>query len=485
MADRAEKAKSTPYQAPRKEMRAAWLPTVYRTEYVGKNREEVQESLRKKLDYLQEAGFNVVIFQVRPESDAWYYSPHEPWSRFFTGVQGHAPEPLWDPLAFIVEESHKRHMELHAWINPYRAATSVGIPLGEKHPYHRHPEWFLSYGNQLFYNPALPEVREHLCKVVEDIVTRYDVDAIHMDDYFFPYPKAGENFPDRTYFESNSRGFESIGEWRRDNVNLLIRDLHLTIKRTKPFVRLGISPFGIYRNEKNDPRGSKTNGLQNFDDLYADVLLWDSEGWVDYLMPQIYWEMGHKAADFTELAFWWQRNIQKAHYYIGQDVRRTMDAHQLHPKMVLTTETSLGLCMWPGDDILANYKGITTELTSTYWKTPALLPASAYPDSYADFPEPPRDAHLVTLESGRRELNWSPDLPYPPGLETKYYVVYCHPRGTKLAKAISPEYIVDITSEAYYEPVDLGGKFKMAYTVTRVDRFNQEHLVAHNIKVVL
>ncbi|MDO5035617.1 MAG: family 10 glycosylhydrolase [Porphyromonas sp.] len=483
--DRAERAEQAEYVAPQKELRAAWLHTVFQTEYMGKPREEVQRGLLGRLDTLQEAGFNAVIFQVRPESDAWYYSPIEPWSRFFTGQQGVAPSPLWDPLQFLVEEAHKRNMELHAWINPYRAATSLEAPRGEKHPYNEHPEWFLIYGKQMYYNPSLPAVRNHVSKVVEDLVTRYDIDAIHMDDYFYPYPIAGEEFPDKLYYESDPRGFDNIGDWRRDNVNKLIREMHATIKRVKPYVRFGISPFGIYRNVKSDPQGSQTNGLENYDDLYADALLWDREGWIDYLMPQLYWEMGHKAADYTELAYWWQRSTTKAHYYIGQAVRRTMDKDQLHPKMVIAAETSDGMCMWSGVDVISNYKGIADELKEKYWRHPALIPASPYPESYTEFPEPPRQAFVVTLESGRRELNWTEDLAYPPGLETKYYVVYCHKRGEKLSKAIKPENIVAITANDYYEPMDLGGKFRLAYTVTRVDRFNHEHLVAHDIPVVL
>lgn len=476
-ADHVRESKHQEYQQQKREFRAAWIQTAWTSEYQNLSTQAVKVLLSERLDLLQRYGFNVVIFQVRPEADAWFYSPYEPWSRFLTGTQGVAPTPLWDPLEFMVEECHKRNMELHAWLNPYRASVSLSNQLAASHPYHKHPEWFLTYGNQIYFNPALQAVRDHLDKVVADIVERYDIDAIHFDDYFYPYPIAGERLDDFQDFQRDSRGFTNIGDWRRDNVNLLISQLSQTIRSIKPHVRFGISPFGIYRNEKNDPKGSKTNGLQNYDDLYADILLWDAMGWVDYIVPQIYWEIGHKAAEHSELALWWGRNIHLSHYYIGQDVKRTMDRSELHTKLNLAHTVAQGVAMWPADEIIRDYKGINTDLKTKYWTKPALIPASDYPEGFRVFPEPERKAGL---EEGL--LFWEEDLPYPLGLETKYFVVYMHDRGAKVHNSTRQENILALTQEAHYRLPDLGGVHKVSFTITRVNRFNQEILVAHDIK---
>ena len=481
---KAEHSYRAHYKAPTREMRAAWIPTVTTMEYSRMSKEQLQQKFTGMLDELQKLNFNVVIFQIRPEADAFYYSPYEPWSKYFTGIQGVAPSPVWDPMDFLIRECHKRNMEFHAWINPYRAATDANGTFGDSHPYRRHPEWFVRYGKQLIFNPGLPEVRDYTVQIVRDIVSRYDIDALHMDDYFYPYPIAGERFDDQDTYRRFGQGYASLSEWRRDNVDQLVQTLSRTIRQTKPHVRFGISPFGIYRNQKSDSNGSNTNGLQNYDDLFADIILWDKMGWVDYIMPQLYWEMGHKAADYTELAYWWSKNVRHAQLIIGQSVRRTMDPNQMHPKMVIATETAKGNAMWPGTDVLLNYKGIATELQKKYWRYPALIPASQYPKDLRDFPEPRRDASL--LRGGdSQELVWMEDLPMPRGLETKYYVVYCHPRGKRLSDVLVSENIVSITTNTRYKLLDLEGRHKVAFTVTRVDRFNLEKVIAYNIKAEL
>ena len=481
----AERAYSADYEAPRKEVRAVWFPTVFRSQYGRMTVGELQTDLRRKVDELAKLGVNVIYFQVRPEADAWYYSPYEPWSRFLTGEQGRAPEPLWDPLAFMIKICHERSIELHAWINPYRAVADISSYVAPGHPSKQHPEWFVRYGKQLLFNPGLPEVRAYTCKVVRDLVTRYDLDGIHMDDYFYPYPIAGEAFDDEAAYRLYGQAFASKDDWRRNNVTQLIRDLSQTIRSVKPYVQLGISPFGIYRNERTHPVGSKTGGLQNYDDLYADILLWDQEGLMDYVVPQIYWNMGHKVADYTELVLWWSRHIKNAQLIVGQHVRRTMDGDQLHPKMVLAAKHTSGNSIWPGDDLWGNsYKGIAEQLHKDYWSVPALVPARPYPASMEPFPEPERDAAILT-GSGRQELVWMDDLPLPPGQQTAYYVIYCHPRRAKIQKALDPENIVGRTHECRFRPLDLGGKFKVAFTITRIDRFGHEHVVAREVHAVL
>ena len=277
------------------------------------------------LDSLQARGINTVIFQVRPTADALYYSELEPLSTWLTGKPASdnaLPANFYDPLEFVIEQCHARAMELHAWINPYR----INIPIMEEETYNRpgtvfttHPEWFWKYGKQWYFNPALPETREWLCMVVEDIVCRYDIDAIHMDDYFYPYPIGKKPLPDLKDYRDYLAYCESIGEtdplsiedWRRDNVNQAIEALSHTIRETKPQVLFGISPFGIYRSDGRT--------LSNYNDLYADVLQWVHEGWIDYVVPQLYWEIGNKVAPYDTLVTWWAQELEpySCRLYIG------------------------------------------------------------------------------------------------------------------------------------------------------------------------
>ena len=232
---------------PKREFRGAWIQCV-NGQFQGMPTEQMKATLIRQLDNLKGAGINAIIFQVRAECDALYASTYEPWSRFLTGLQGKAPQPGWDPLRFMVEECHKRGMELHAWINPYRAQTKGTTALSPMHPYNKYPNLFVRYGGQLYFDPGYPESRAYICKIVRDIVSRYDIDAIHMDDYFYPYPNPGEEFPDNISFAAYGRGFTNKADWRRDNVNVLIKEIHETVRSCKPWVKFGVSPFGIYRN---------------------------------------------------------------------------------------------------------------------------------------------------------------------------------------------------------------------------------------------
>ena len=309
-------------QSPR--FRGAWIATVANIDWPDTIATPVQQqhTLETMLDSLQLLGVNAVIFQIRPTADALYRSEIEPWSHWLTGQQGRVAS--YDPLAFIIEAAHARSMELHAWINPYRVniATMDTSVLCDEHLLRLHPEWFWQYGKQWYFNPALPQTREWLCSVVEDIVCRYDVDAIHMDDYFYPYPIAKTPLPDAEDFRKDSRGFENITDWRRDNVDRTIQAVHEVIRTTKPSVRFGISPFGIYKDGK---------GLTNYYDLYADVIKWVQEGWIDYVAPQLYWEIGRKNVDYEQLSHWWADAVHNANIlhpdqpcrlYIGQAVYR-------------------------------------------------------------------------------------------------------------------------------------------------------------------
>jgi len=315
--------------------RGAWIATVANIDWpseqaVGKT-DAQQAEMIFLLDSLQSLGINAIIFQVRPTSDALYYSEYEPISHWLTGTQGswdsHQPSDVshqtpWDPLAWTIEEAHKRHMEVHVWLNPYRvnlARTDTSM-LARDHVMRLHPEWFWEYNKQWYFDPGLDITREWICTVVADLVDRYDIQAIHMDDYFYPYPSGKLQLPDAETFEQHPREFTDIRDWRRNNVNMVIEDIHRTIKECKPEVEFGISPFGVWRNASVDSTGSKTQaGITNYDDLYADIRLWIKNGWIDYVLPQLYWEIGKKVADYEVLAHWWADEVKgtNCRLYIG------------------------------------------------------------------------------------------------------------------------------------------------------------------------
>lgn len=464
---------------PKREFRAAWIQSV-NGQFRGMPTEKLKQNLIGQLNSLQKAGINAIIFQVRPEADALYASRLEPWSRFLTGVQGKAPEPYWDPMQFMIDECHKRGMEFHAWINPYRTKTTLKSELAPNHVYNVHPEWFVTYGDQLYFDPALPESRRHICMVVSDIVSRYDVDAIHMDDYFYPYPIKGKDFPDDASFARFGGGFSNKGDWRRSNVNVLIKKLHETIREIKPWVKFGVSPFGIYRNESSDPLGSKTKGLQNYDDLYADVLLWAREGWIDYNIPQIYWHIGHPVADYETLVKWWARNTENRPLFIGQSVMNTVQnadpknpsINQLPRKMALQRayQTIGGSCQWPASAVVENVGKYRDALIAEYHKYPALPPVFDFIDNEA--PAKVRKMKPVWTEDGYI-LFWTAPKYKEEMNRAVQYVVYCFNDKEKV-NIDDPSHIVAITRDNFYKLPYEDGKTKYRYVVTALDRLHNE-----------
>ena len=464
---------------PKREFRAAWIQSV-NGQFRGMPTEKLKQNLIGQLNSLQKAGINAIIFQVRPEADALYASRLEPWSRFLTGVQGKAPEPYWDPMQFMIDECHKRGMEFHAWINPYRTKTTLKSELAPNHVYNIHPEWFVTYGDQLYFDPALPESRRHICMVVSDIVSRYDVDAIHMDDYFYPYPIKGKDFPDDASFARFGGGFSNKGDWRRSNVNVLIKKLHETIREIKPWVKFGVSPFGIYRNESSDPLGSKTKGLQNYDDLYADVLLWAREGWIDYNIPQIYWHIGHPVADYETLVKWWARNTENRPLFIGQSVMNTVQnadpknpsINQLPRKMALQRayQTIGGSCQWPASAVVENAGKYRDALIAEYHKYPALPPVFDFMDNEA--PAKVRKMKPVWTEDGYI-LFWTAPKYKEEMNRAVQYVVYRFNDKEKV-NIDDPSHIVAITRDNFYKLPYEDGKTKYRYVETALDRLHNE-----------
>ena len=463
----------------KREMRGAWIQCV-NGQFLGMGTQKMQQTLSYQLDELQKDGVNVIIFQVRPECDALYESSLEPWSRFLTGQQGKAPSPYWDPLQWMITECHRRGMELHAWINPYRAKTKNTTQLAQNHIAVRKPASCFKYDDLLVLNPGLPENRDYICEVARDIVSRYDIDGIHMDDYFYPYPAAGQTIPDDAQYRQYSNGIKDRGDWRRYNVDLFIEQFYKTVHETKPWVKVGISPFGIYRNKKSSPIGSNTNGLQNYDDLYADILLWVNNGWLDYCVPQVYWEIGNKAADYDTLIRWWNKYASKRPLVIGEDVERTVKysdpqnaaSHQQAAKMRLHSEMPnvRGSVLWYAKAAVDNVGNYGTMLRDNYWRYPALQPAMPFIDGKA--PKKVRGLKPVWTSDGY-VLFWT--APKGKGWqdEAVKYVVYRLGAKEKVNTADATK-IIAITTQPFLKlPYD-DGKTKYTYIVTALDRLQNE-----------
>jgi uncharacterized lipoprotein YddW (UPF0748 family) len=305
---------------PKNEFRGVWIATVVNIDWPKTATDGVE---KEKADYLEildaykELNYNAVIVQVRSVGDAFYPSELAPWSRFLTGKEGQAPNPYYDALAWMIEEAHKRGFEFHAWLNPYRATFDLNKQqLSPNHDVFKHPEWMIEYGGKYYYDPALPEVQEHLTKVVKEVVDKYDIDAIHFDDYFYPYTVPGKTFNDTASFKKYGAGL-GLADWRRANVSNFVHTISTTIKVSKPWVQFGISPFGVWRNKSVDPKGSETQSTANYDDLYADPVLWMDQKWIDYIMPQLYWSMYNPRASYSKLVKWWSENSNNTALYIG------------------------------------------------------------------------------------------------------------------------------------------------------------------------
>ncbi len=464
---------------PKREFRGAWIQCV-NGQFQGMSTQQMQQTLTYQLDELRKDGVNAIIFQVRPECDALYQSSIEPWSRFLTGQQGRAPQPFWDPLQWMIEQCHQRGMELHAWINPYRALTKTTTQPAASHISVRKPQNCFKYDGLTILNPGIAENRDYICQVAEDIVKRYDVDGIHMDDYFYPYPAAGQVIPDGEQFRQFSNGISNIGDWRRYNVNLFIEQFYKTVHQAKPWVKVGISPFGIYRNKKSSNVGSQTNGLQNYDDLYADVLLWVNNGWLDYCVPQIYWEIGNKAADYDTLIRWWNQYAGKRHLYIGEDVERTVKhadprnpaqnqqpaKYNLHRQMPNVN----GTVLWYAKAVVDNVGNYGTALRQDYWRIPALQPSMTYVGKKA--PNKVRRVKPVWTADGYI-LFWT--APRGKGWEREacQYVVYRFAKGEKV-NTESAAHIVAVTPDTFLKLPYEDGSQKFVYVVTALNRIHNE-----------
>lgn len=472
-------------QNPKREFRGAWLHVIGQSQWMDKTPANQRKYIDEQFQKLQDAGCNAVIFQVRPMADALYKSDLEPWSQWLTGKRGKAPSEDWDPMQYAIEQAHKRGMEFHAWLNPYRVTSTAKEVLPADHASKKEPHRFFRYNGMVLFDPAYQENRDFICTVVKDIVSRYDVDAIHIDDYFYPYPVAGKAIPDDASYKKYGNGM-SRGDWRRHNVDLLIEQMHAAIKNTKPWVRFGVSPFGIWRNKRTDPRGSESTGLQNYDDLYADVLLWAKKGWIDYLAPQLYWSLDMAAAPSRKLVKWWNDNANGVDVYVGQDVKRTMDTsdprnkdrNELATKMRLSRELPniKGNVWWHGYWVTGNYKGAADSLAMKHQSSIALPPA------YGNLSVRPKPIKEIKLEKDGKDLflTWKPEPKGRRESETDQirFVVYEFFPGER-QDTEDPQTIVALTP---YTRVKVDNEKGLIFAVTALDRLNRESkpLFIHN-----
>lgn len=469
---------------PKREFRAVWVATVANIDWPSKPGLSTDQQKKEVIDILnlhQKNGMNAIIMQIRPTADAFYKSDLEPWSRYLTGTQGKAPNPFYDPLHFWVEECHKRNMEFHAWLNPFRVAQNVSDPLSANHIAFKHPDWIVNYGDKLYFDPGLPQTRDFVVKVVTDIVARYNVDAIHFDDYFYPYPLK-EDFPDQGSFEKYNRGFtsEQKADWRRDNVDILIKSLSEAIKKAKPWVKFGISPFGVWRNKKDDPEGSETSaGTTNYDQLYADILKWQRNGWIDYCLPQLYWQIGHPSVDFLTLSKWWAAHAYNRAMYIGHGVYRLeanstipewKDPNQLVKQIQIVRQNPKldGSAFYSSIHFKRDLFGFDKSLRENLYKSPALVPQMPWIDK-----KPPMEplrfrkrGHKLKWKTSKTEV----EMDKPVG-----FIVYLNPVG-KTFDMQNPENIFTITKHKSiaFKPNSRKLQKKYEIRVSSVDRLHNE-----------
>ena len=369
------------------EFRGVWVATVDNIDWPAKgnfNSDSQKAEFIRLLDMHQRNGINAMIVQIRPAADALYPSQYEPWSEWLTGKQGKPPVPYYDPLEFMITETHKRKMAFHAWMNPYRAEFTTGVStISATHITRLHPDWFLPYGDKKYFDPGNKAVQHYVAAVVKDVVSRYAVDGVHFDDYFYPYRITGKEFPDNTSYLQYGNGLKK-DDWRRSNTDSIIAMLSRIIKSVNKTCVFGISPFGIWRNADKDPiNGSKTNGAaSNYDDLYANILLWLKNGWIDYVAPQLYWEFGHPKAPYNLLLDWWNNHTYGRHCYIGlgiykANINKAWREHTQLTRQIdsLRSKPNIqGMIFFSSINFETNPNGWSDSLRLHYFKEPAKLP---------------------------------------------------------------------------------------------------------------
>jgi uncharacterized lipoprotein YddW (UPF0748 family) len=475
---------------PKREYRSAWIASVTNLDWPTNPNltiEQQKSSLISLLDLMKSMNMNVVIFQVRPECDALYKSNYEPWSYYLTGAQGLAPSSNdWDPLEFAIQESHKRGMELHAWVNPYRAVKTIGqYPISPNHISVTHPDWILSFSSIKILNPGLPAVREYNVKIFMDIVRRYDVDGLHMDDYFYPYPpdQVSNTNPDLSTFQQYPNGFTNINDWRRDNVNKLMKMTMDSINAVKPWVKFGLSPFGIWKN--GVPAGIV--GMDAYSVIYADPIAWLREGSIDYLTPQLYWKIGG-SQDYSKLMPWWADSTAKynRHFVPGHIFNANYTNQELPNQVKLNRNNAKcrGSVFFRVSNFVGNDKGFRDTLKNNYYKYKSFVPVMSWKDIVQ--PNQPRNLRFDRIgNSPIAALTWDVPLTASDGDSARFYAIYQFDNGLiNQADLTDAKAILDIVGSRVVNPVPMASATGQYYfVVTSLDKNNNESNMSNIIQV--
>jgi uncharacterized lipoprotein YddW (UPF0748 family) len=471
--------------APKREFRGVWVATVSNIDWPSRPGLSVDQQKQELIGILEKhksQGMNAIILQIRPAADAFYAKSKEPWSQWLMGKQGLAPSPGYDPLDFAIKEAHSRAMELHAWFNPYRASVSNTPILSENSPIKKYPNWFFKYGGKYQFDPGIPEVREYIVQVILDVVKEYDIDGVHFDDYFYPYAIAGQTINDSNTFYKHPNNFSDIKEWRRNNVNLLIKQLGDSIHHYKKYVKFGISPFGIWRNKYEDPEGSESNGLSNYGELYADSRKWVKEGWVDYINPQVYFTFSRRVAPFANLVNWWTNNTYGRHLYIGMAgylvnskselAWRKLDEIPNQMRFIRNNNRIQGSVFFSSKSMSTVARAVADSLANNFYKYPALPPQMPWLDETP--PNIPQQFTADVLKDGVH-LNWVKPTKAADGETASGYVIYRFNEGEKIS-VLDPKNILKISFEdsvSFIDTTTEPGK-RYTYILTALDRLKNE-----------
>lgn len=478
-----------PGQAPpKREFRAVWIATVDNIDWPtrkGLPTADQQREILAMFDQQQQMGLNAVVVQIRSAADAFYAKSSEPWSEWLTGQQGLAPDPFYDPLEFMIEQAHQRGLEFHAWFNLDRATFSKSASVAPTNIVHRRPEWMLEYGGRKLFNLGIPAVRSYIAGIVANVVREYDVDGIHFDDYFYPYAEPGQVLRDDSTYQAHYNGMLKA-DWRRNNVTRLVAELRDSIRANKPWVKFGISPFGIWKNQRSDPEGSLTNGGQSYYDIYADSRKWVREGLIDYIVPQVYFSSEFGRAPYRTLVEWWSRNTGKVHLYVGQGAYRVGRGSERDPGWGRATEfpdqmrynrqqkAVLGSVFFSAKSLKTNPLAIRDSLQTNFFRYPALVPTMPWLDSIP--PLAPRELKAATVPEGI-ELFWQQPAPALDGDGASAYIIYRFEGRRPRLMLDDPRFIIArCFGEASTRFVDKSAdlKKKYVYVVTAIDRLQNE-----------
>jgi uncharacterized lipoprotein YddW (UPF0748 family) len=469
--------------SPKREFRGIWIATVENIDWPSNkylSSEQQQHEFITIIDRLKKDKFNAVFVQIRPSADALYESSIEPWSEWLTGKQGRSPSPHYDPLKFIIEECHKRGIALHAWLNPFRSVMDIHeSSISPQHVSRLHPNWNVIYGKYKWLNPGLPDVRDYVLKVVMDVVHRYQVDGVHFDDYFYPYQLKNKKFHDEKAFKKYSRGIRNLDDWRRDNINLFVKRVSDSIHKIKPGIQFGISPFGIWKNKRTDPAGSSTSGSESFNSTYADSRKWLQKGWIDYLVPQLYWHIGNNRADYKTLAEWWNENSSGKNIYLGESVYKIGSDKNIEWSCGSQIPTQIrlnrslkninGNVFFNTNSVLKNLKGIEDSLRNNYYKYFALSPNTKANDKST--PQSPFNPSYQSV-NGQILLNWQKQEKSNNNDTAAYFVIYRFEeqdkidisRGDKIANVLYG------TETHWFDTQRINNSQGITYVITSLDQ---------------